>query len=413
MNLFRLLAIASLTVTLAAENWPGFRGPTRQGVSAEKGLPTRWSATENIAWKTAIPGDGWSSPVVWEDRIFLTTATEGGTSCHVLCLDRKSGKMLWDREVFQQEVGKKRKKNSFATPTAVTDGKRVYAVFYDASIVALDFDGKVVWTKRDFDFYSEHGLGASPILHNDLLIMPFDGNSPENAKVGWKIPWDAARILALDTATGKVRWSAKRGLSRIGHVTPNVLETDGAPQLISAAGDAIQGHDLKTGERIWSAYSKGEGVVPAVVIGDGLVYAASGFEASTIRAVRPDGAGDVTKTHIVWEQTRSVPHMPSFVYSKPYLFTIDEKGIAMCLRENTGEVVWQERIGGDHSASPILTDGLIYFLSEEGETTIIRAAGEFEVVAKNSIGEFCQASLAASQGQLFLRSQSHLYAIGK
>ncbi|MCP5112939.1 MAG: PQQ-binding-like beta-propeller repeat protein, partial [bacterium] len=261
--------------------------------------------------------------------------------------------------------------------------------------------------------YSEHGLGASPILHDNLLIMPFDGNSPENTQVGWKIPWEAARIFALETDTGKVRWSAKRGPSRLGHVTPNLMETDGAPLLVSAAGDAIQGHNLKTGELLWSAYSKGEGVVPAIVVGDELVYAASGFEASTIRAVRPGGKGDVTKTHIVWEQTRAVPHMPSFIYSKPYLFTIHEKGIAMCLRAETGEVVWQERIGGDYSASPILADGLIYFLSEQGDTTIIKAADKFEVVAKNSIGEFCQASMAASQGQLFIRTQTHLYAIGK
>ncbi|MCP5112486.1 MAG: PQQ-binding-like beta-propeller repeat protein, partial [bacterium] len=268
MTIFRLLLAACLAVTLSAENWPGFRGPTRQGVSSEKGLPTTWSATENIAWKTAIPGEGWSSPIVWGDRIFLTMTTNGGTSCHVLSLDRKSGKILWDREVFQQQVGKKRKKNSFATPTAITDGKRVYTVFYDASFAALDFSGNVVWTKRDIDFYSEHGLGASPILHDNLLIMPFDGNSPENTQVGWKIPWEAARILALETATGKVRWSAKRGPSRLGHVTPNVMETDGAPLLVSAAGDAIQGHNLKTGELLWSAYSKGEGVVPAIVVGD-------------------------------------------------------------------------------------------------------------------------------------------------
>ena len=402
--MIRVLVIGSLALLLAAEDWPGFRGPTRQGVSLEHGLPTKWSATENVAWKTPIPGQGWSSPIVHGDRVFITTATEGGASCHVLSLDLASGKVLWDREVFRQEVGKKRAKNSFATPTPVTDGETVYAVFYDGSFVALDFDGNAVWTNRDMKFFSEHGLGASPILYEDLLIMPFDGNSPENAKIGWKIPWDEARILALEKSTGEVRWSAKRGPSRIAHVTPNVLRHNGAAQLVSAAGDVIQGHDLTNGERLWSVYSQGEGVVPSAVVGDGLVFVTSGFEKPTIRAVRPGG-------EIVWEQTRNVPKMTSFIYHKERLFAIGDGGIVVNLRADSGETVWQGRVGGDHSASPILVGDLIYFLSEEGETTIIKAADEFEVVARNSIGEKCQASFAASQGRLLIRGEENLYCI--
>jgi outer membrane protein assembly factor BamB len=182
--------------------------------------------------------------------------------------------------------------------------------------------------------------------------------------------------------------------------------------LVSAAGDVIQGFDVRSGERLWSVYAQGEGVVPSVVVGDDLVYSASGFEASTIRAVKPDGRGDVTGTHVAWEQTKGVPRIPSFLFRKPYLFTITEAGIAMCLRAETGEIVWQQRVGGEHSASPVWSDRLIYFLSDQGETTIIRAAPEYEEVARNSIGEPCQASIAISQGNLFLRSNTHLFCIG-
>lgn len=398
---------------LPAENWPGFRGPTRQGISAETGLPTRWSATENVAWKTPIPGLGYSSPIVWGDRVFVTTATEEGVSCRLLSLDRRSGRILWDREVLRQQTKRKQARNSYATPTPVTDGELVYTVF-SGGIAALDFhSGERRWLNNEVDHFSEHGLGASPVLHEDLLIMTYDGSSPgDNPKVGWKIPWDQAVILALDKRTGQTRWRGKRGLSRIAHVTPNVLPGASPPQLVSAAGDVIQGFDVRTGERLWSVYAQGEGVVPSVVVGDGLVYSASGFESSTIRAVKPDGRGDVTRTHVAWEQTKGVPRIPSFLYRKPYLFTITEAGIAMCLRAETGEIVWQQRVGGEHSASPVWSDGLIYFLSDQGETTIIRAAPEYEEVARNSIGEPCQASIAISQGNLFLRSNTHLFSIG-
>ena len=400
-------------MNLEAENWPWFRGPSRQGMSAEKGIPVKWSETGNVAWKRPLPGQGWSSPIVYRDRVFLTAAANEGRSCHVLCLDRRNGEILWDTEVFQQETRRKEKKNSFATPTPATDGKRVYAVFADGSFVALDYGGKVVWTNRDFRYYSQHGLGASPVLYKDLLIMAFDYSSDgEDAKLGWQKPWDKSFILALDAGTGRERWRARRGLSRIAHVTPNILTGGGAPQLVSAAGDVIQGFDLNNGERIWTARSQGEGVVPSVVLGEGMVYTASGFEKSTIRAVRTGGRGDVTSTHIAWEQVKGVPRIPSFVYVKPNLFTITEAGVAMCLDGRTGEILWQERIGGNHSASPIYADGRIYFTSEEGETAVIKAAPKFEILSTNKVNGVVQASPAVSQGQVFLRTSEALYCIG-
>jgi outer membrane protein assembly factor BamB len=408
------LLLLKMAFELTAENWPGFRGPTGQGVSTERGVPTEWSNTSNIAWKTAIPGEGWSSPIVFDDRVFVTTAIDNGVSCRLICLKRHTGEILWNREVVQQAPLRKEKRNSYATPTPVTDGQRVYVVFGDGSVAALSLKGEVLWTYRDFKFYSQHGLGVSPILFRDLLIVPFDWSSDgEDKKVGWQKPWDQSFILALDQDSGKVHWKARRGLSRIAHVTPNILRENGREELVSGAGDVIQGFDPKNGEKLWWVQSQGEGVVPSIVIGDGLIFTASGFEKPTIRAVRAGGKGEVTQTHIAWEQTRNVPSVPSFVYVKPYLFIVTDGGVAACLKAGTGEIVWQERIGGTHAASPIYADGKIYFLSMEGESVIIEAKPEFRLVARNSIGEYCQASYAVSQGQLFIRSDKNLYCIGQ
>jgi len=408
------LLLALCGAPLLAEDWPRFRGPTGQGISAETNLPTQWSATENIAWKTPIPGQGWSSPIVAGDRVFVTTAADNGISCRVLCLDRKTGQILWNKEVFQQTLKRKEGKNSFATPTPVTDGSLVYAVFCDGSIAALDFAGNIVWTYREYKYYSQHGLGNSPILYENLLIMCYDpSNETGDKQVGWKIPWDKALLLALDKKTGQEKWRGKRGLSRIAHVTPVIIRDNDKPLMISAAGDTVQAHDPNTGDLIWRIYGQGEGLVPSPVVGDGLVFSPSGFEKPTIRAIRLGGVGDVTKTHIAWEQTAHVPMLSSFVFANHLLFTIKEDGFAMCLDPKTGKPLWQQRIGGNHCASPIFADGRIYFLSEQGESTIIEAVPEFKLIAKNSINETCQASFAVSQKQLFIRSDRNLFCIGK
>lgn len=408
-----------LTVLLVAgsvergENWPCFRGPGRQGISQEEGLPTEWSATSNIKWKTPIPGDGWSSPIVFGDSVFVTTATEGGTSLRLIRLDRRNGQVVWNREIARQKAGHKQRLNSYATSTPATDGQRVYVAVCDGRILAVDMDGKVVWTNSEFDYYSEHGLAVSPILHGNLLIIPFDWSSPgPDRKVGWQTPWDRAVILAVDTNTGQTRWRARRGYSRIAHVTPQIATVNGREQLISAGGDVIQGFDLKTGERIWTVSSRGEGVVPSVVVGSGLCFTASGFEAATIRAVRLDGQGDVTKTHIAWQTTEEVPHVPSMLYVSPHLYMVTEAGIARCLVAATGEVLWRERLGGRFSASPVYADGKVYFLSERGIMTVVEAGLQFKVIARNDLGETCCPSPAISQGNIFIRTDKALYCIG-
>lgn len=405
-----LLLLLAVCDPASAENWMRFRGPNGQSVSGERNLPVRWSAEENIARKTSIPGSGWSSPIVYEDRVFLTTTTEEGVSCRVICVNRKDGSIVWNTEVHRQVPGAKRMQNSYATPTPVTDGKQVYAVFYDGTVVALDFSGKLVWKNSEIKFFSLHGLGASPILAHGQLIMPFDGSSREETQIGFKVPWKNAVILSLDAATGKVRWKGERGESRVGHVTP-ILVDDGA-QLVSAGGDRVQGHNARTGEWIWSIYSQGEGVTPSPVVADGLLFTSSGFEAPTIRAIRLGGKGDVTETHIAWEQKKGVPALASPLYVRPYLYTITRDNILHCIEAATGKIVWVKRLEGVHWASPVLADGRIYILSEDGVTLVLRPGPKYDEIARNDIEETCFASMAVSQGHFYIRSAEHLYCIG-
>ena len=395
-----------------AANWPGFRGPGGQGISPEKNLPLTWSLSENLAWRIGIPAIGWSSPIVWEDRVVVTSATPDGTSCHVLCIDAVDGKLVWDKEVLRQTTPRKLAENSHATPTPVTDGKLIYAAFNGGRIVAIDFNGNAAWSWRDSQFVSKHGLAASPILHQDMLIMPFDGNGPADVNnIGYLTAWDGAFIVALDKRTGQEKWRAKRGLSRQAHVTPMVVEVNGKPQLVSGAGDVVQGFDPDSGERLWSVRSSGEGVVPSIVCGQGLVFTSSGYGTPTIRAIRPDGRGDVTATHIAWESRASVPLMPSFVYAGGLLFCVKESGVALCLEARTGQVLWQERLGGAYGASPVLAEGRLFCLAEDGSTTVIAADREFRRLARNLLAGPCKASPAISNGRIFIRSQTSLFCI--
>jgi outer membrane protein assembly factor BamB len=410
-----LLFTSSLcTGTARSEDWPWFRGPSRQGISQEKDVPAQWSATSNIRWKAPIPGEGWSSPIVLSDRLFVTTALDGGSSFHMICLDRPTGKVIWDKELTRQKAGHKQPYNSYATSTPATDGTRVYVPVCDGRILAISLKGNVAWINSDFDYYSEHGLAVSPVLYEDLVIVPFDWSSPPpDTKLGWQVPWDKAVILAVDKNTGKARWRGSRGSSRIAHVTPQITRVDGRDQLVSGAGNVIQGFDPRTGERLWTVSSPGEGVVPSVVIGEGLVFTASGFGASRICAVRLGGHGDVTKTHTVWESREDVPKMSSMLYVSSRLYLATETGVAKCFQAASGEVLWRERLGAKFSASPVWADGKIYFLAENGRMTVVEDGSTFRIVARNELGERCCASPAISQGNLFIRTDKALYCIGK
>jgi outer membrane protein assembly factor BamB len=317
--------------------------------------------------------------------------------------------------VFDQPLRRKETRNTYATPTPATDGKRVYACFGDGSFAAVDFAGEVVWVNREYPFYSQHGLGSSPVLHGDLLIMAFDGSSEvDDKKLGWQTPWDRAFLVALDTATGKERWRAGRGMSRISHGSPIIWQQDGRAEVVSEAGDVVQGFDAATGERLWSYPVIGEGKAPSVVIGGGLAFTSGGWGGrESIKAFRLGGAAGQSETDFVWEQRRGMPKIPSMLYVEPHLFAISDDGVATCMNAATGDIIWQGRLGGNFSASPVVADGRIYFLADDGLTTIIEAGDEFKILAKNPIGERVQASMAVSDGQLFIRTERHLVAIGK
>ena len=399
------------------ENWARFRGPNGQGISQATGLPVTWSTTENVAWKTDIPGEGWSSPIVWNDHIFLTTVTDGLKNCHVIALDRKTGKILWNKIVFTQEIRQRNPRNSGATATPVTDGKHVYAVFGGGGIVALDFTGEIQWTKYDLDFYSGHGWGTSPILYDDLLVLSVNpSNQGEPKNLGWQAPWDKSYLLAVDKNTGKERWRTMRGMSRIAHATPIVMEVNGKDQIISPTGDVIQGFNPADGKLIWTVKSSGEPCVPSPAIGNGVIFT-SPTGGDPIRAIRVDGQGDCTDTHIVWEQRRNSPLISSFLYVDPHLYTCKEDGSFSCYDGATGEFLWQHRLGGALDPSPLYADGKFYILSSHGTMTVLKPSADpkqpAEIIASNELDEQSQASIAVAGKQLLIRTAERLWCIGR
>jgi outer membrane protein assembly factor BamB len=409
------------TLPAAAENWPGFRGPSRQGVSSADSLPLKWDGLGDALWQTEIPGEGHSSPIVWGDRIFLTTATNEGASAEVLCLDAPSGRILWRTKVFDQETARKESRNSYATPTPVTDGQRVYAVFGSGGIAALDFDGKIEWTFREFRFYSRHGLGASPLLEDGLLVMPWDWSTDpdkegaDKERVGWQVPWDRSFVFALHADSGKLAWKTMRGTSRIAHITPHLWkDPSGRKTVISPAGDVVQAFDLASGEKLWSAANPGEGVSPSLIIAENLAIQPNGFQgAESVRAFRLNEAkGEVAESTMAWEQDKNPPKLPSMIYSHPHVFAITEGGMAWCATAATGEVLWRERIGGTFAASPILNQNRIFITAENGSTTVLSASPKFEILAENPLDLPVQASPAIYQNSFLIRSASHLTRIG-
>lgn len=398
-----------------AANWPQFRGPTGQGHSSETRVPLSWSATSNVLWRAAIPGEGWSSPVVWGRHVFLTTATDSGTSCRVIALDAKDGSMRWDREVFQQATRKKETRNSYATPTPATDGRRLYACFGDGSFVALSMDGKVAWTNRSHPFYSQHGLGTSLLLHDGLIIMARDGSSDGPDKlVGWQKPWDQSYLLALDASTGRERWRTPRGMTRIAHGTPVVWGKGASAVIVSEAGDVVQGFHPGDGRLLWTSKVAGEGKVPSPVLGDGMVFTSGGWGGrATIKAFRLGGEGDLGESRLAWEQKKGMPTLSSMIHLDGRLYAITDGGVATCLDAASGAVLWQERVGGNFSSSPVAAAGRIYATSDAGITTVLEAGPAFRVLARNDLGEPLQASPALANGRWYIRTAGAVTCIGR
>jgi hypothetical protein len=385
------------------ERWPEFRGPTGQGHSTERDVPLEWSESRNVLWKTPVPGRGWSSPVVERDRVWLTTAVrgQGGTSLRAVAFDVESGREVVNVEVFQlRNSGLLNLKNSHASPTPIVEGNRVYVHFGAAGTAALTTSGEIVW-KTQLSYQSQHGNGGSPVLYKDLLIVSCDGS-------------DEAYVIALDKATGKTRWKRNRRYPfDQAYSTPLVIRVGERDQVVSVGAYRAAAYDPATGEEIWRvSYDDGFSNVPRPVHGHGLVYIATGFQEPSLLAVRADGHGDVTKTHVAWRTSRGAPYTPSPLLVGDELYVINDLGILSCLDAVTGKLHWQRRVGGNHSASPVFAAGRIYFLSEEGVATVIAPGRTFRKLATNQLDGDTLASIAVFDRSIFLRTRTHLYRVG-
>lgn len=403
-------AVSSVAQAAAPDrgDWTEFRGPTGQGISTAKNLPIEWSASKNVVWKQAIPGLGWSSPVVQRGQVFLTTAEtsgEDGPSLRVLCLDAATGRVLWNTEVFKSTETQAKPmngKNSHASPTPVIEDNRLYVHFGHNGTACLDLGGKIVWRMNSLRYPPNHGNGGSPILVGEKMVYSADAASD---------PF----IVALDKATGKVRWKVKResqAKNKFSFSTPLLITVNGQPQIISPGSGVVSALDPKDGHEIWRVhYGNGYSVVPRPVFGQGLVFISTGFNRADILAIRPDGRGDVTDTHVAWRATKGAPLTPSMLVVGEELYAVADDGLASCFDAKTGKVHWQERLGGRYSASPLAAEGRIYLQNESGTGTVLKQGKTFTTLATNPLAERSLASYAAVDGALFIRTAENLYRI--
>ncbi len=417
-----------LMAQTARGDWPQFRGPDGDGVSTARNLPLSWSETENIRWKTAIHGRGWSSPIVIDSQVWLTTATEDGRRLYAVNIDANTGAILHDLELFEVETPQFiHRFNSYASPTPVAEPGRIYVTFGAPGTACLDTaSGEVLWTRRDLKCNHYRGAGSSPILYDNLLIMNFDGS-------------DAQYVVALNKNTGQTVWRRNRSIDfrdlgsdgqpesegdlRKAFSTPHIVPIESGPLLISQGAKALYAYAPDSGEELWRVEERtSHSASSRPVVGLGLIFAASGWSNGELLAVRPGRRGEVidansenvpgqTQLEVVWKSRRNVPRKPSLQLYGGLLFGIDDGGIASCLEPLTGREVWRERIRGNYSSSPLAAEGHLYLFSEEGKTTVINADRDFKVVAENHLEDGFMASPAVYESALILRTRSCLYRV--
>jgi outer membrane protein assembly factor BamB len=402
-----LLAFSTVS-TPARENWLELHGPERNGHSAAKNLPLVWSETNNVVWKTAIHNLGWSSPVVWGNQIWITTATDDGKQLFAVCLDSRTGKIVHDLKVFDTESPEHvASVNSYASPTSAIEAGRVYVHYGTYGTACLDTgDGKILWSRRDLTCDHHEGPGSSVMLHKTLLCFNVDGR-------------DVQYVIALDKSTGKTVWKTNRSIDytpfstnlRKAFCTPIILDAGGRLQLFSPGAKAMISYDPQSGEELWKVRYNGWSMVPRPLFGHGLLYVITDYEKPELWAVRPDGRGDVTDTHMVWKVTKDMPRTASLLLVDDLLYMANDDGYAICLEAKTGNRVWRERLKGKHSASPIYGAGRIYFFSEKNLTTVIEPGREFKVLAENQLEERVMATPAVTGDAFILRSKTHLYRL--
>ncbi len=430
-------------VSVTASDWPQWRGPHGTGVADETNLPVRWSATENVAWKAPIVGLGVSTPIVSGDRVFVTSqigagvrragnhprlaqgadaagageralgtsretgaATAGDRTAFVVeAFHRGDGRRLWEYRVEASgPLPEVHDKHNLASPSPVTDGQTVYAWFGTGQIIALDMNGRLVWErhlgKEIAPFDINWGHSSSPTLFQDLLILLCDHDP-------------ASYLLALEKRTGKERWKADRGKGRMSYSTPFVVETTTGSELIVNSSERVDAYDPKTGAFLWHIGGTNRFPIPSPAFHNGILYLSRGYRSGPYMAVRPGGRGNVSASHLVWEVPTGAPYVSSLVYASGLIYMANDVGAITVVDAGSGQKIWQERLGGVFSASPVAADGKIYFVSETGETIVMRAGREPAVIARNDLGERTIASLAVSNGQLFIRSDDRLFCIGK
>ena len=411
-----VLILQSVAVSAwAGDAWPQFRGPTSDGHSDAKEVPIAWSEKTNIKWKTEIPGQGWSSPVVLGGQVWMTTALDEGKSLRAICVDQESGKLIHNIEVFHvANPSNKHKFNSYASPTPVLEKGRAYICFGANGSVCIDSaTGKNIWENHELNLDHMNGAGSSPVIFKDMYLLCCDGI-------------DVQYVAAVDKNTGKTIWTTKRSVSfdgvapdvRKAYNTPIVIHNEGHDELISIGAHRVYSYDVISGKELWYCDHPGFSCVSQPLFADGRIYISSSFTKPVLMAIRTDGTGDVTKTHIAWEFKKGVPCRSTPVIAgegnKKLIFMVTDDGIAHCIRAEDGEQLWQQRVGSGFSASPLLIGGNVYFFSEKGTSTVVKAGDKLEIVEQsNTLDEGCMGTPAVVGKALYLRTKTHLYRIEK
>ena len=386
-----------------ASYWSRWRGPSGQGLVADGSYPDSWSATENILWKTRVPGRGNSSPIVWRDRIFLTTAYDDGRRASVLGFQRADGRQLWETFVTSARSGASHEKNGHASATPATDGERVYASFGGRGLIAVDLNGAIVWQRDIGPMDAYHGTAGSPLVYRDRLILYQD-------------QFADSFIAAFDARTGRTLWRTSRN-ANVGWGTPVAILAGDHDEIVVSGQRTVFAYDPDTGRELWRCGGSNDEVIPTPVVGHGMVFCSSGRAGPTL-AIRPGGRGDVTRSHLAWSSPRGSPFVPSPILYGEHLYMVnDMASIVTCLDAVTGRTLWQGRIGvaqrEGFSASPVAIDGKVFFTNDDGETFVLRAGPKFELLHVNQIGEATLASPALVDGHWYVRTDRNLVSIGR
>ena len=405
-----VLSLVSLGILHAEEEWSEFRGPRGNGHANVQQAPLRWSHKENVRWKQAIPGEGWSSPVLSEGKLYLTAAvpregdSEGGYDLKLLVLAGRTGAIEQQITVLEQdsEAPKIHGKNSHASPTPLIEGDYVYVHFGHQGTACLTKSGRIVWKNTSLSYRPVHGNGGSPIIVGRALVFSCDGASE---------PF----VVALDKNTGQELWRTNRHVEapkKFSFSTPHLINVDGQPQVISPGSNCVVAYNPKNGDEIWTVKYDGYSVIPRPVFLNGLLYICTGYDSPSMICIEPTGRGDVTDSHVKWTIRKGVPHTPSLLALGSEIYMVSDRGVASCIDAASGETHWQKRLGGKFSASPILAAGNIYFQSEDGVTTVVRPGRTYQMIAVNEMqDERTLASLAVAENTFFIRTGTHLYRI--